>query len=223
MTKRSRNRKADGALVHALEFLDKTPLVDGHNDLAYLIRRHARGNVAAYDLCRRSQGRDTDLPRLREGRVSAQVFAAFVPPREPNPASFALMQIALIRRMNAIHPDAFMPATRASDIARAKRRGRIASLVSIENGAAIEKVVTLGMNTKDGWVEVRSGLAPGELLVVRGVESLTNGAQVKASKVDSLDASAPEIPLSFDGGRREGGGRSGRDGGGRTPVGEAPP
>ncbi len=138
MTKRSRNRKADGALVHALEFLDKTPLVDGHNDLAYLIRRHAKGNIAAYDLCRRTEGRDTDLPRLREGRVSAQVFAAFVPPREPNPASFALMQIALIRRMNAIHPDAFMPATRASDIARAKRRGRIASFASIENGAAIE-------------------------------------------------------------------------------------
>ena len=106
-------------------------------------------------------------------------------------------------------------ATRATD------HGYVVYVV--ENGAAIEKVVTLGMNTKDGWVEVRSGLAPGELLVVRGVESLTNGAQVKASKVDSLDASAPEIPLSFDGGRREGGGRSGRDGGGRTPVGEAPP
>jgi RND family efflux transporter MFP subunit len=85
----------------------------------------------------------------------------------------------------------------------------------VEGGAAIEKVVTLGMNTKDGWVEVRNGLAPGELLVVRGVESVTPGALVKASKVDSLDASAPEIPLSFDGGgvRREGG--SGRDGGRR--------
>jgi RND family efflux transporter MFP subunit len=98
----------------------------------------------------------------------------------------------------------------------------------VENGAAIEKTVTLGMNTKDGFVEVRSGLAPGELLVVRGMESLANGAQVKASKVDSLDASAPEIPLSFDGGRREGGaGRagagSGRDGGKRPSAGDPPP
>ena len=39
-------------------------------------------------------------------------------------------------------------------------------------------------------------LKAGELLVVRGAEALSNGAQVKASKVDSLDASAPETPLS---------------------------
>jgi membrane dipeptidase len=138
MTKRSRNRKADRALVRALELLRTTPLVDGHNDLADLIRRHAKGDVVAYDLARHMEKRDTDIPRLQEGRVSAQVFAAFVPPREANPASYALMQIALIRRMNALHPGVFMPATQSSDIARAKRRGRIASFVSIENGAAIE-------------------------------------------------------------------------------------
>jgi RND family efflux transporter MFP subunit len=85
----------------------------------------------------------------------------------------------------------------------------------VEGNAAIEKVVTLGMNTKDGWVEVRSGLAPGELFVVRGMESLSPGAQVKASKVDSIDPSAPETPLSFDGGRREGGARPAGAGGGR--------
>ena len=93
----------------------------------------------------------------------------------------------------------------------------------VEGNAAIEKVVTLGMNTKDGWVEARSGLAPAELLVVRGVESMSNGAQVKASKVDSLDPSAPETPLSQDGGRREGGAGSRRDGGKRPPGGEAAP
>jgi len=110
--------------------------------------------------------------------------------------------------------------TRASD------HGYIVYVV--EGNAAIEKIVTLGMNTKDGWVEVRSGLAPGELLVVRGMESLSNGAQVKASKVDSIDPSAPETPLSFDGGRREGGARpagsgSGRDGGRRPSAGDPPP
>ncbi len=104
-------------------------------------------------------------------------------------------------------------ATRATD------HGYIVYVV--QGPVAIEKVVTLGMNTKDGWVEVRSGLAAGELLVVRGVEALTNNAQVKASKVDSLDASAPEIPLfAGDGGRREGG--AGREGGAaRRPAGSA--
>jgi membrane fusion protein, multidrug efflux system len=56
--------------------------------------------------------------------------------------------------------------------------------------------VTLGMNTKDGWVEIRSGLVAGELLVVRGVESLTNGARVIASEVTSMDPAAPETPLA---------------------------
>ena len=99
-------------------------------------------------------------------------------------------------------------ATRATD------HGYVVYVV--EGNTAIEKVVTLGMNTKDGWVEVRSGLGPAELLVVRGVESLSNGTQVKASKVESLDPDAGETPLfSFDGGRRDGGAgsRSGRDGG----------
>ena len=104
-------------------------------------------------------------------------------------------------------------ATRATD------HGYVVYVV--EGGAAIEKVVTLGMNTKDGWVEIRSGLNVGELLVVRGVEALTNGATVKASKVDSLDASAPETPLSAgdggtrgDGGARGGGGKRARGDGG---------
>jgi len=99
----------------------------------------------------------------------------------------------------------------------------------VEGNAAVERVVTLGMNTKDGLVEVRSGLTPGELFVVRGMESVSNGSQVKASKVDSIDPSAPETPLSsFDGGHREGGARpagsgSGRDGGRRPSAGDPSP
>ena len=65
----------------------------------------------------------------------------------------------------------------------------------VQNGVAKEKVVTLGMNTKDGWVEVRSGLAAGELLVVRGVESVTNGVKVTATQVDSLDPNATSVPV----------------------------
>lgn len=78
-------------------------------------------------------------------------------------------------------------ATRATD------HGYV--VYTVENGTAKEKVVTLGMNTKDGWVEVRSGLNAGELLVVRGVESVSSGTKVNASQVDSLDPAAPATPL----------------------------
>ncbi|MFO1116781.1 MAG: dipeptidase [Beijerinckiaceae bacterium] len=130
----------DSALAHAIRLLESTPLVDGHNDLPIVIRAdaQAKGDVAAFRLDQRRNSGDTDIPRLREGRVAAQFWAAFVPPREKNPATFALQQIALVRRMNEIHGDVFLPALAARDVARAFRQNKIASFIAIENGAAIE-------------------------------------------------------------------------------------
>jgi membrane dipeptidase len=126
------------ARAHAL--LDRVPLVDAHNDLAWVIRRdrRAQGDVAAFGLLRRRAGRDTDIPRLRAGKVRAQFWAAFVPTAFPNPARTGLEQIDLIERIHQLHPDVFLRATRASDIGRAARLGRIASFISVENGAVIE-------------------------------------------------------------------------------------
>jgi multidrug efflux system membrane fusion protein len=47
---------------------------------------------------------------------------------------------------------------------------------------ARERIVTLGMHTQDGHVEIRSGLTPGERLVIRGGEALKDGAEVKVSE-----------------------------------------
>lgn len=61
---------------------------------------------------------------------------------------------------------------------------------------AHEVFVTLGMSTKDGWVEVRTGLKGGEQLVVRGGESLSEGAKVKPSVVSmpAPDTGPPSAP-----------------------------
>ena len=53
---------------------------------------------------------------------------------------------------------------------------------TIENGVARQRVLTLGMRTADGQVEVKSGLATGESLVIRGAEALRDGAKVKVTK-----------------------------------------
>jgi RND family efflux transporter MFP subunit len=66
----------------------------------------------------------------------------------------------------------------------------------INNDVAEERVITLGMSTKDGMVEVRTGLKDGDLIVVRGAEALNPGAKVKASRVTSMDAGAPPDPQS---------------------------
>jgi membrane fusion protein, multidrug efflux system len=71
--------------------------------------------------------------------------------------------------------------------ARATDHGYVAYV--IENEVAHEHVLTLGMSTKEGWIEVRSGLAAGDNLVVLGAEALSEGAKVKSS---------PAKPGSFD-------------------------
>ena len=53
---------------------------------------------------------------------------------------------------------------------------------TVDNGVAQQRVLTLGMRTADGQVEVREGLQPGETLVVRGAEALRDGAKVRVSR-----------------------------------------
>jgi hypothetical protein len=61
--------------------------------------------------------------------------------------------------------------------ARATDHGYVAYVV--EGDVAHERKLTLGMSTRDGFIEVRTGLAKGDLLVVRGAEALSEGAKVK--------------------------------------------
>jgi membrane dipeptidase len=126
-------------LDKAKDFLRRVPLVDGHNDLPFVIRmdRTAKGDVAAYDLSRAHQDGDTDISRLKEGLLGGQFWAAFCRTSEPDPARFTLELIAQIRAMHALHPDVFWPASRASDIAKAKRLGKIASFIAVESGVAL--------------------------------------------------------------------------------------
>lgn len=60
---------------------------------------------------------------------------------------------------------------------RPSERGFLAFVV--EGEVARERILTLGMRTEDGQVEVKAGLAPGERLVVRGAEALKEGARVR--------------------------------------------
>ena len=99
--------------------------------------------------------------------------------------------------------------------ARATDHGYV---VYVANGdIAAETPVTLGMNSKDGMVEVRSGLQGGEMLVVQGAEALVNGARIRGTRVTTLDASAPRPD---DGTGMEAGARMGREGGAMAASGK---
>jgi membrane dipeptidase len=134
----TRETRKDAAHKRAVDLLRKAPLIDGHNDLAWVIRTNGRGDLAAFDLSRLHPETDTDIPRLKAGMVNTQVLAAYLPTEIAHPATVTLEQIDLIRRIEARHADVFLPVRRASDIAAAKKKQKIGSLISVEGTVGCE-------------------------------------------------------------------------------------
>lgn len=71
---------------------------------------------------------------------------------------------------------------------RPTERGFVAYV--LDGNVVRERVLTLGLNTADGWVEVRTGLAVGDRLVLRGTEPLTDGAKVNVTEVPAPASTA---------------------------------
>jgi membrane dipeptidase len=134
-------QSSDPALEHARKLLQSTPLIDGHNDLPWEIResKTAPRDVAAYDI-RRTAPKQTDLPRMKEGRVAAQFWSIYIPGeiKDSGYARVQLEQFDIARRMIARYPDRLALALTADDIERDFKRGKIASLLGMEGGHAIE-------------------------------------------------------------------------------------
>jgi membrane fusion protein, multidrug efflux system len=65
------------------------------------------------------------------------------------------------------------------------RQGIVVFVIDDKN-IAHSKIVETGMHTPEGGVELTRGVAAGELLVVRGIEPLTDGAPVKVSKKETM-------------------------------------
>jgi membrane dipeptidase len=132
---------ADPHMDIARRVLATTPLVDGHNDLPWIIReyRAAHMDVAAYDLRTRTPGH-TDIQRLRDGMVGAQFWSVFVPYRavEEGAARVQLEQIDIAHQLIRRYPDVFGLALTADDAVRTFSEGRIASMIGMEGGHALE-------------------------------------------------------------------------------------
>jgi membrane dipeptidase len=113
-------------------------LFDGHNDLPWRLRTEGDFGLTKLDLSHRLDSGQTDIPRLREGGVKAQFWSVYIPSEHPNPARTVTEQIDLVRRMVERYPEAFEMAYSADDVERIAHSGKIASLIGIEGGVAIE-------------------------------------------------------------------------------------
>ncbi|MCL4818485.1 MAG: dipeptidase [Vicinamibacteria bacterium] len=132
-------------MARALALLAKHPVFDGHNDLPWAIRewKDAPGAVERYDLRGRAPGQ-TDLPRLEHGRVGAQFWSVYVPAEAGGGfARTQLEQIDVARRIVNRYPADMALALTAREVEGELRWNRIASLLGIEGGHAIENSLGL--------------------------------------------------------------------------------
>ena len=109
-------------------------IVDGHCDTPYRMLRH---NVHLDEHDTEAQ---TDLRMLRESGITATFFASYVPPFYANrgAADFARKLIDLIQREAKRKPGDLMLCTDSAGIRRAKEEEKIALMIGVEGGHAIE-------------------------------------------------------------------------------------
>ena len=147
----------DPNMARALRVLQKSPVIDGHNDLAWRIREDGvhPGDVDAYDLRKRTPGM-TDLARLEAGHVGGQFWSIYIPgERDDSPyrpkgkvsstpgyARVQLEQIDIARRMIAKYPELEWAPTAAA-LGGAAAHDRIGSVMGMEGGHAIENSLPL--------------------------------------------------------------------------------
>lgn len=107
---------------------------DGHCDTLLEIQAGKR------KLGKRSEKGDIDLPRLRQGGVTAQVFALYLEdrflPAQATRESLRLLDVFYGEL--AENADALLLATRAQDIEEAKRTGKVAAVIGCEGAEALE-------------------------------------------------------------------------------------
>ena len=129
----------DPSEARARDLLRHTPLIDGHNDLAYALRKRVGPRTSQVDLERPQPDLDTDIPRLRAGGVGGQFWSVWVPADLPEPAAMlqSLEQMDVVHGFIERYPDAFGLATTADEVEAVFASGRIASLLGLEGGSMI--------------------------------------------------------------------------------------
>ncbi len=170
----------------------------------------------------------TSIERMRKGGLTAEFFSLYVKPwyvEHGGSARRTLDMIDSVYRAVERHPRDLMIATTVADIRRAKRQGKIAALMGIEGGHAIEdslatlrefhrlgvRYMTLTWNNTNNWADAgrgekkHNGLSDFGKEVVREMNRL--GMLVDVSHVsdetmsDALDVSKAPIIASHSSAR----------------------
>ncbi|MBA2705782.1 MAG: membrane dipeptidase [Blastocatellia bacterium] len=122
----------------------------------------------------------TSIERMKQGGMTAEFFSLYVRPwyvEHGGAARRTLDMIDSVYRAVERHPNDLMLATSAADIRRAKKQKKIAALMGIEGGHAIEnslatlrefhrlgvRYMTLTWNNTNDWADSARDVARGEV------------------------------------------------------------
>ena len=167
-----------GVSERAMRIFRDAIVIDTHNDVpSKMIDDGYTADVLHSPGFAKDQG-ETDLPRLMQSGITGVFFSAYVDPERftfPAPdRSWRQVQVYLdtIHAFVNRHPDRLIMATTARQVRQAKAEGKVAILIGVEGGHAIEnsmdnlrelhrrgvRYMTLTWNNGTTWAGAAAGL-----------------------------------------------------------------
>ncbi|MCI0659508.1 MAG: dipeptidase, partial [Acidobacteria bacterium] len=146
-------------------------VVDTHNDITSAITDEGF-DLGARDTSGKNQ---TDIPRMKEGGLDAEFFAIYVAAKyakDGGAARRAMEMIDGVYEQVRRHPESMEMAFTVADIRRIHQSGKVASLLGIEGGHAIEdslaalrlfyrlgvRYMTLTHTNSNNWADSSGGV-----------------------------------------------------------------
>ncbi|KXJ74002.1 hypothetical protein RP20_CCG014571 [Aedes albopictus] len=204
--------------------LKEVPLIDGHNDLPWNIRKFLKNQLREFrfgeDLrditpWSTSAWSHTDLRRLKEGMVAAQFWSAYAPcsSQHLDAVQLTLEQIDLIRRLVNLYPQHMALVTTADGIEESHRSGKLASLIGIEGGHSIgtslgvlrtfyqlgARYLTLTHTCNTPWADCCKVDEPGQVPHIGGLSHFGTLVVTEMNRLGMIvDLSHVSVPTMLD-------------------------
>ncbi|KAG5679696.1 hypothetical protein PVAND_009249 [Polypedilum vanderplanki] len=204
--------------------LREVPLIDGHNDLPWNIRKFLKNQLREFRFGEDLRGitpwstsswSHTDLRRLKEGMVSAQFWSAYAPcsSQHLDAVQLTLEQIDLIRRLVLLYPQHMALATSADGIEESHKKNKLASLIGIEGGHSIgtslavlrmfyalgARYLTLTHTCNTPWADCCKVDEPGQVPHIGGLSHFGTLVVAEMNRLGMIvDLSHVSVPTMLD-------------------------
>jgi membrane dipeptidase len=158
------------------DVLRSAPLIDGHDDLLWELRRIRELGQDPPDVSGECPALQTDLPRLARGCIGGQFWSVYVPSdlEGHEGVTRTLEQIDALHELVAGNPGRLALARTADEVEAIAASGRVASMIGVEGGHAIgcslgalrvlarlgAGYLTLTHNDDTPWADSATGLRP---------------------------------------------------------------